>query len=94
MNLIFSVDALVHRVKKFTPLLDKRIAYLAKISENCSEEDMNQWDNLRKEIEDKRSQPMPSEERRPDRQDDRGPRFVDHRLDTIEEGPISIWHMR
>lgn len=85
------VDALVRRVKKFTTLLDKRTTYLAKISENCTEQDLTQWDDLRKEIEDKRSLPMPAAERRPDVQDERGPRFVDGRLDTVEEGLCIIF---
>lgn len=80
------MDALVRRVKKFAPLLEKRKAYLAHISENCTEEDLTTWDNLRKEIEDRRSLPMPSAERSSDKQDDRGPRFVDGRLQAIEEG--------
>lgn len=79
---------------KFTPLLVKREAYLDKISENCTDDDLAKWDNLRKEIEHRRSLPMPSEKRRSDTQDDRGPRFVDGRLDTVEEGQFyQVYHV-
>ncbi|VDB96059.1 unnamed protein product [Peniophora sp. CBMAI 1063] len=69
------------------PKVTKRTAYLNKISESCAEDDLRKWDDLRKELEDRRSRPMPADDRRADRQDDRGPRFADGRLDTVEEEP-------
>lgn len=74
------------KVEKYTPLLQERIDYLDHISKDLDPEDIEQWDNLRKDIEVQRTQPMPAADRVADRQDDRGPRYVDGRLEGIDEG--------